>query len=175
MALQKAVVLQGGQSVTVVNDRPIPKLRDGYMLVKVAAVALNPADWKTVDFINTPGALSGCDYAGTVEEAGSGYTKEWKVGDRLCGAVHGGNSLQLEDGAFAEHIVVKADLQLRLPSNISLEEGATLGVGIGTVGQGLFQRVGLNLPTLPVKTPEPVLIYGGSSATGTLGIQLAKL
>ena len=29
----------------VVSDIPVPKLRDGYMLVKNAAVALNPADW----------------------------------------------------------------------------------------------------------------------------------
>jgi NADPH:quinone reductase-like Zn-dependent oxidoreductase len=33
----------------------------------------------------------------------------------------------------------------------------------------------LNLPTNPTKNGEFVLIYGGSSATGTLGIQFAKL
>ena len=175
MATQVAIVMEGEKTAKVVHDRPIPKLRNGYLLVKVVAIALNPTDWKHIDFQNTPGSLSGCDYAGVVEEVGAGYSKEWKVGDRICGAVHGGNSMQLEDGAFAEHIVAKADLQMKLPEHMSFEEGATLGVGIGTCGMGLFQRMGLNLPTSPTNKPEPVLIYGGSSATGTLGIQFAKL
>lgn len=34
----------------------IPKLRDDYIIVKVKAIALNPTDWKHVDFIADPGA-----------------------------------------------------------------------------------------------------------------------
>ena len=34
----------------VVSDISVPKLRDGYMLVKTAAVALNPADWTDIDY-----------------------------------------------------------------------------------------------------------------------------
>jgi NADPH:quinone reductase-like Zn-dependent oxidoreductase len=34
----------------------VPKLRDDYILVKVKAVALNPTDWKHVDFLTTKGA-----------------------------------------------------------------------------------------------------------------------
>jgi NADPH:quinone reductase-like Zn-dependent oxidoreductase len=49
-----------------------------------------------------------------------------------------------------------------------------LGVGITTVGQGLYQELGLPLPPAQVKEPTTVLIYGGSTATGTLAIQYAK-
>lgn len=42
-------------------------------------------------------------------------------------------------------------------------------------GQGLYQALGLPLPTSPSPTPIPILIYGGSTATGILGIQFAKL
>lgn len=42
-------------------------------------------------------------------------------------------------------------------------------------GQGLYQALKLPLPTEPTKTPFPVLIYGGSTATGMLGVQYAKL
>jgi hypothetical protein len=34
----------------------IPKLRDDYIIVKVKAVALNPTDWKHIDFMASNGA-----------------------------------------------------------------------------------------------------------------------
>ncbi|KIV77459.1 hypothetical protein PV11_09252 [Exophiala sideris] len=171
----KAIVLQGEPGkATLETDRPLPKPRPGYVLVDVKAVALNPTDWKHIDKMNHKGALSGCDYAGVVAETGTGYSKPWKVGDRICGFTHGGNQLQHEDGAFAERIAAKADMQMRIPDHMSFEEASTLGVGVMTCGQGLFQQMGLNLPGNQA-TGEIVLIYGGSSATGSLGIQFAKL
>ncbi|KIW64902.1 hypothetical protein PV04_07206 [Phialophora macrospora] len=110
-----------------------------------------------IDYINTKGCLVGCDSAGLVAETGTGYETPWKVGDRVAALAHGGNSLQQEDGAFAERIAVKADLQMHAPPHLSFEEAATLGAGVVTCGQGL------------------AFIYGGSSATGSLGIQFAKL
>ncbi|RDW65095.1 hypothetical protein BP6252_10746 [Coleophoma cylindrospora] len=175
MATQKAIVLQGLKKAALVTDRPIPKLRPGYILVDVKAVALNPTDWKHREFLNTPGCLSGCDYAGLVAEVGTGYTKKWQRGDRICGVTHGANSLQQEDGAFAEKVVVKADVQMRIPNQMSFEDACTLGVAMVTVAQGLYQGLHLNLPTEPTTSGEPVLIYGGSSAMGTIGIQFAKL
>jgi NADPH:quinone reductase-like Zn-dependent oxidoreductase len=176
MSTMKALVMKGDKQASVVSDRPLPKMRPGYVLVKVAAVALNPTDWKHIAGLNVPGLLCGCDYAGTVEKTGTGYTKQWKEGDRISGIAHGGNSKQPEDGAFAEHIVVKADVQWRLPDSMSFEEGSTLGVGILTVGQGLFQTLKLDLPTDGAqKKDEYVLIYGGSTATGALGLQFLKL
>jgi len=80
-----------------------------------------------------------------------------------------------EDGAFAEHITAKGDLQIKLADNVSFEEGATLGVGITTVGQALYSSLGLPLPPATVQEPTTLLIYGGSTATGTLAIQYAKL
>ena len=38
-----------------VQEVPIPKLRPDYVLVKVEAVALNPSDWKSLDWLSTPG------------------------------------------------------------------------------------------------------------------------
>ena len=57
---------------------------------------------------------------------------------------------------------------------MSFEDAATLGVGITTVAQGLYQELGLPLPPAKVQEPTSVLIYGGSTATGTLAIQFAK-
>ncbi|KND88388.1 Protein TOXD [Tolypocladium ophioglossoides CBS 100239] len=173
---QRAVVIQAPGVAKLVHDRPIPKLRDDYILVKTKAVALNPTDWKHIKFlIHEPSPLVGCDYAGVVEAVGPKVTRGFKKGDRVCGMVHGSNTVQHEDGTFAEHIVAKADLQIKIPGNVSFEEAATLGVGVTTVAQGLYQALGLALPKAPVKQPTTVLIYGGSTATGALGIQFAKL
>ncbi|KAF5004647.1 hypothetical protein FDECE_8868 [Fusarium decemcellulare] len=172
----KAVVMQGEPGKAHLQlDRPYPALRPGYILVDVKAVALNPTDWKHIDRMNTKGALLGCDFAGVVAETGLGYSKPWKRGDRICGFVHGGNQLQIENGAFAERIAVKADVAMRIPDNMSFEDAATLGVAVVTCGQGLFQKMGLNRPSDQSRKGETILIYGGSSATGMLGIQFAKL
>ena len=101
--------------------------------------------------------------------------KNWKKGDRIAGMANGNNPLHVEGGAFAQYIVVKGDVQIRIPDNIGFEEAATLGVGIATVGQGLYQKMKLPWPTTPAKEKLPLLIYGGSTATGILGIQFAKL
>ena len=80
---------KGQATVTTV---PLPYLRDDYVLVKTTAIALNPTDWKNIDFAsggNPTGARVGCDYAGIVQEVGSKVTKSFARGDRICGVVHG--------------------------------------------------------------------------------------
>ncbi|KAJ5192733.1 hypothetical protein N7449_008875 [Penicillium cf. viridicatum] len=171
----KAVIVTQPKTEGLVTDRPIPKLRDDYILIKTVSVGLNPTDWKHVAYLSPPGVLVGCDFAGTVEAVGKDVKKNFNKGDRVCGFVHGANAVQPEDGAFAEYIVAKGDLQWKIPENMSFQEAATLGVGINTVGQGLYQSLKLALPTEPIKDATPILIYGGSTATGTLAIQFAKL
>ena len=169
----RALKIQSPGHATVISDAPIPPLRPTYILIKVAAVALNPTDWKHISFVSVP-ATVGCDYAGVVEDVGSEVTLPWKRGDRVCGVVHGSNGTQLEGGAFGEWAVAKGDLQIRIPEKMSFEEAATLGMGVSTVGQGMYQALGLPLPNEPAKEAFPVLIYGGSSAMGAYAIQFAK-
>lgn len=165
-----------------ISDVAVPKVREGYMLVKTAAVALNPADWTDVDYNGGyEGCVVGLDYAGTVVDPGHGNTR-FKQGDRVCGCAHGCNQTVKDDGAFAEYIVVKSDLQMQIPDGMGWEDAATLGVGVLTVGMGMFQCLGLPLPVVKKDNGKKisgkdmwVLVYGGSSATGSLAIQFAKL
>ncbi|KAE8371532.1 chaperonin 10-like protein [Aspergillus bertholletiae] len=173
---QKAVVITGSKQVSLVSDRPLPTLRDDYILIKTVCVALNPTDWKHVEYdFGAPGCVVGCDYSGIVEEVGKNVKKSFRKGDRVFGFTHGSNAVQPEDGCFAEYIVAKGDLQMHIPDSLSFQDAATLGVGISTVGQGLYQSLKLALPTESISQPEPILIYGGSTATGSLAIQYAKL
>ncbi|KAL5592463.1 hypothetical protein FOBRF1_013489 [Fusarium oxysporum] len=174
MAANTAVVIKS-QGVAELASVTVPSLRDGYVLVEVKAVALNPTDILHIDLLTAPGTRSGCDFAGIVQDVGANVIKAFKKGDRISGMVHGGNAVNNEDGAFANYIVAKADLALHIPDSVSFEEAATLGVGITTVGQGLYQSLGLPLPDKPSTEGQYVLIYGGSTATGALAIQFAKL
>lgn len=71
---------------------------------------------------------------------------------------------------------MKGDLQIHTPSNLTDEEASTLGIAITTIGQGLYQQLGLALPTSPTADKKtPILIYGGSTAMGITGIQFAAL
>ncbi|KAH8595746.1 chaperonin 10-like protein [Bisporella sp. PMI_857] len=158
-----------------ITDIPIPKLRDDYILIQVKAVALNPTDWKHIARWTPVGGKIGCDYAGIVKEVGSAVTKPFKQGERIAGFVHGGNPSYLEDGAFSNYITAKGDLQIKIPENLSFEEAATLGAGVTTVAQAMYQSLKLPLPNEEIEARPPLLIYGGSTATGALAIQYAKL
>ena len=92
------------------------------------------------------------------------------------------NDANAENGAFARYIAVKEDIQMHIPDSVSFEAAATIGVGIGTTGYALYKVLGLPLPdstgsdqSSQTEARETVLIYGGSTATGSIAIQLAKL
>ena len=63
---------------------------------------------------------------------------------------------------------------MKIPDHMTFEAAATLGAGILTVGQSLYQSLGLPLPKSAAGDAF-VLIYSGSTATGSLAIQFAKL
>lgn len=55
MSKNQVIVVEKPKEAKV-GEATIPKLRDDYILVKVKTVALNPTDWKHVDFLATEGA-----------------------------------------------------------------------------------------------------------------------
>ncbi|KAF9630187.1 Alcohol dehydrogenase superfamily zinc-containing [Lasiodiplodia theobromae] len=173
MSTMKVLKINDGSAAIV--SAPIPSLRPNHILVKTIAVALNPTDWKHIwAFSGTAGCTSGCDYAGVVTAVNPGSA--FKPGDRVAGWTHGGNISNKEDGSFAEYLVANEGIALKIPEGVSFEQAATLGVGITTVGQGVYQTLGLPLPGGERKGErEKLLVYGGSTATGTLAVQFAKL
>ena len=112
----RALKVDSPGKASVHSNVPVPSLRPDYILIKAVAVALNPTDWKHINFVDVPTTI-GCDYAGIVEEVGSAVTVAFKKGDRVAGVVHGGNIVQPEDGAFGEYLVAKGDLQMKIPDS----------------------------------------------------------
>jgi NADPH:quinone reductase-like Zn-dependent oxidoreductase len=87
-----------------------------------------------------------------------------------------GHAANYSNGAFRQYLNVDAELIVHLPDQVSFEDAATLGMGISTAGQALYQVLALPVPEVePTPKNQTILIYGGSTATGSLAIQFAKL
>lgn len=173
---QTAVIADAAGKLVVSNDYPLPDLAPDMLLVKTMAVALNPVDVKLTGYMATEGAVAGGDCAGVVVAIGSEVARDrFTMGDRVCAAMPSIDPLAPRIGAFIEYAGVTADFALKIPEHISLEQAATLGLGLATIGYALFRSLGVpGSPDVPAQKPAHVLVYGGSTASGTIAIQLLR-
>lgn len=161
-----------------VGPAEYPTVGAGELVIKTAAIAINPMDWliqmmgdALFKFINYP-YCGGDDIAGTVAEVGSGVT-DFKVGDRVFAVAP---SFAARQGAFQEYVVVKAAVTSPIPASVTFEQASVLPLGICSAAAALYQKDYLNLepPSLdPTPKGETLLIWSGSSSVGTNAIQLA--
>ncbi len=148
-------------------DLPEPPLKPGDVRIRIEAAALNALDSKIRDgefkaFL--PYAMPlilGNDMAGTVTELGAGTTR-FAVGDRVYG-----RPADTRIGTLAETICVEETDLAHAPTNISIEEAASLPLVVLTAWQALVERA-------KVKPGQKVFIHAGSGGVGTIAIQLAK-
>ena len=83
----QAAWLRMAESPLEVGDAPVPKAAEGEIIVKNAAVAINPLDCHMQDtgvFVQQWPTVFGCDVAGEVYEVGSSVNR-FKKGDRVIG------------------------------------------------------------------------------------------
>lgn len=150
----------------------IPKA--GELLVQVHATALNPVDWKLLERATKADAVLAKDYAGIVIALGP-ETSGWAVGDRIAGIAMGGLSNPLSSGGAATYATVEADSAWHVPSNISLEEATTYGIGGTTAALALYFILGIPAPPNTPGEGKWALISGGSTQVGLHFVQLARL
>lgn len=171
-------IVQDENGAPKLANIPLPILKPGSVMVKTVVVALNPSDHKMGSTFPTPGAVVGMDFSGTVAAIHPDTRTDLKIGDRVCGMVHGSNPGDPSNGAFAQYLRVRPEILLRVPKDTRMEQAATLGVGLMTNVMTLWDPAALGLAATPESPAEkrfPVLVYGGSTATGTLAIQLLHL
>ncbi|MBW2960400.1 NAD(P)H-quinone oxidoreductase [Mesonia aestuariivivens] len=154
----------GGPEVLQLKETEKPSPKANEILIKIKAAGVNRSDILTRENpdaygSNLPSAqIPGLEVAGTVEALGSKVTN-FNLNDRICALV--------ADGAYAEYICVDEQLCLEIPKNLSFIEAASLPEVIFTVWFNLFQQAEL-------KEGEKLLIHGGTSGIGVMGLQLAK-
>lgn len=157
----------GGPEVIQFGElaRPVPK--EGEVLVRVAAAALNPIDtYIRAGMVNMPlpkPFVPGCDFAGTVEAVRPGVNC-LKAGDRVWGSNQG---LLGRQGTFAEYACVNQDWCYKTPPEVAdIEAAAAALVGI-TAHLGLFRCANL-------QPGEIVFVNGGAGGVGSAVVQMAK-
>ncbi|MFJ3768526.1 NADP-dependent oxidoreductase [Streptomyces sp. NPDC090082] len=137
-----------------------PEPGPGEVRVKVAAVGVNPVDWKrrygwVGEFYPTTfPAVPGLEFAGTVDALGEGVT-DLAVGDEVLGWT--------KTGAYAEYAL--AGTVAPKPAGLSWEAAAALPVAGETA-----RRV---LDLLRVREGETLFLHGAAGVVGSVAVQLA--
>lgn len=177
MSNNAAWITSKGARLTV-DNAPYPTLEPGQVIIKNAAVAINPIDWKMQDFgvfVQSWPAILGCDVAGEVVEVGDGVTNI-KKGQRVLGHAISPLTGKAQDAAFQLYSSVPAVLVAPIPDELSFEDASVIPLSLSTAAAGLYEKFLLDLPhptTSPMPSGSSILIWGGSSSVGSSAIQLA--
>ncbi|MEZ6077624.1 MAG: NADPH:quinone reductase [Pirellulaceae bacterium] len=157
----------GEPSVIQYGDLPDPSPAAGQVLVKMAAVSVNPIDtyirggakyWELPEPF-----VIGCDLAGTVVEVGTGV-KQFKPGDRVWGSNQG---LLGRQGTFSELCAVDAQWLYPTPQGVSDSDAAAIPLVSITAHLGLFREAQL-------KSGQTIFVRGGTGGVGAMVVQMAK-
>lgn len=162
--MRAIVIDDSGQKPTLalseVED-PIPG--EGEVLVEVVAAGVNRADLVQASgkYPPPPGEseLMGLEVSGRIAALGPGDTGDWQEGDEVCALLAG--------GGYAEKVAVPVGQLLPVPAGIDLQTAAALPEVACTVWSNLVDAGRLT-------AGETVLLHGGSSGIGTMGIQVAS-
>ncbi|KAI9696851.1 MAG: putative secondary metabolism biosynthetic enzyme [Bogoriella megaspora] len=182
LQFQAAVVEDSTGQPVLAHSAAVPKLRPGTLLIKTTAVAINPSDYKIGSNSPAPGAIVGMDFAGKIVQMdveAKELRPDLALGDTVCGFVHGSNPTEPDNGSFAEYLRAHSQLVFRVPSGMEAGEAATMGVALATAALSLWNSLKLpaspSAPLAPTSAPVYVLVYGASTASGTMLLQLLKL
>ncbi|TJZ63573.1 NAD(P)H-quinone oxidoreductase [Sphingobacterium olei] len=163
--MKAAVISKFGEpEVLKIEQRDIPKLKAGYVLIEVYAAGINRPDiFQRRGNYPAPAEavqdIPGLEVAGKIAAVGEGVDDS-RIGDKVMALLGG--------GGYAEYTVVHIGSCILIPKNLSFIEAASLPETVFTVWHNVFQRGKL-------KNGDRLLVHGGSGGIGTTAIQLGAL
>ncbi|KAG4273774.1 hypothetical protein FPRO04_01415 [Fusarium proliferatum] len=208
---QTVLLLHGlRQPYQITDGHPVPSTKhDHELLVRTDTIGLNPIDWKSPDYgfaIPELPYISGREASGTVVLAPQTPSRI-KSGDKVI--VISTDYRDLRKATYQQYVVASDFNVVRIPKEITIKQGATLGVAYVAAALSLgiclgvdFTSVqdGPNILNLVREVPEEALpedirgeclnsilpnegakagdwiaIWGGSSTSAVLAVQLARL
>ncbi|NER19298.1 MAG: NAD(P)-dependent alcohol dehydrogenase [Symploca sp. SIO1C2] len=170
----KAIVLTkyGSADVLKLQDVEKPKPKEGEVLVKIHATAINDWDWCLMrgtpfyirllcGLLKPKIQIPGAEIAGQIEEVGHNV-QQFQPGDMVYGDIS-----ECGFGGFAEYVCVPETALALKPECMSFVEAAALPHAAMLALQGLLEEGQL-------QPGQKVLINGAGGGVGTLGVQIAK-
>jgi NADPH:quinone reductase len=166
--MKAAFINQPGPAESITyGDLPQPEPTGSQVLVKVAAVSVNPIDtYIRAGTVKMPlpfPYIVGCDLAGTVVKAGP-QAKRFKPGDRVWGSNQG---LLGRQGTFAEYAAVDECWLYPTPAGVSDQDAAAIALVAITAGLGLVRDAKL-------QSGETLFVNGGTGGVGSMVVQISK-
>jgi NADPH:quinone reductase-like Zn-dependent oxidoreductase len=159
----------GPPDVIHIGDLPEPVPGPGEVVVRVAAVTVNPTDTLMRAGMQAalmqhvpPPWVAGVEFAGHVHSLGAGVAGV-AVGDKVLGLV---DARRPGGGGHAEYVRVAVESIARLDPAADLVAAATVAMN------GLTARIALAILALP--HGATLLVTGGAGAAGGYAIQLAR-
>lgn len=157
----------GPPEVIQYGELPAPEPKGREVLVRTAAVAVNPVDTyirNGANYWELPRPfIIGCDVAGVVERVGP-EARRFRAGDRVWGTNQG---LVGRQGTFAELCAIDEQWLYATPDGVQDEDAAACALVGVTAHLGLFRDAQL-------QAGEAVCVQGGSGGVGSTVVQMAK-
>jgi NADPH2:quinone reductase len=151
----------GGPEVLQIVTRPLPRLKAGEVLIRVAAAGVNRPDCLQRAGAYPPPSgdsdLPGLEVAGQVVQCAADV-RQWQPGDQVCALTPG--------GGYAQYCAVPGGQCLPVPKGWTPIEAACLPETMFTVWINVFERGRL-------AAGETLLVQGGASGIGVTAIQMA--
>lgn len=151
----------GSPDVLHLAEIPDPVPGDDQVVVRIEAAGVNPLDAKLRRGarpgppITTPRRV-GFDGAGVITARGDDVT-DFAVGDRVA--------IRTTLGTYATELAVPVSHISRLTDGVTMAEGASLGIPVGTAYQVLR--------SLGVRKGDTLLVHAGTGAVGQAMVQFA--
>lgn len=158
------ITKSGGPEVLQLKETPRPIPQKNQVLIKVKAAGVNRSDiairknTKAYGKDSEEAIIPGLEVSGEIIAFGASVMDK-KIGDKVCALIAG--------GGYAEYVAVESSHCLPIPEGISLTDAAALPETVFTVWFNVFKLGKL-------KPNEKLLIHGGTSGIGTMGLQMAQ-
>ena len=142
------------------TEKPVPSA--GQVLVKIKAVSINAADYRSMRMGLIPARrIFGADIAGQIEAVGPDAAR-FKVGDEVFGDLSASSF-----GGFAEYVAASEKALVLKPAAVPFETAAAIPIAGLTALQGL-RDLG------KIQAGQKVLICGAGGGVGNFAVQLAR-
>jgi len=160
---------QPNDVLSVTDNIDKPQADEKTLLVKIHSCSLSPGDYRSLlgdkTMVFNPRQwpyIPGGDVCGTVEAVPESFNEEFSIGDKVVATwdITG-------TGGLAEYHKVNPKISVKLPKEITVDEGAALA----NSASHAFNV----LDCAKIQENDRVLVIGGSGGVGTILVQMLKL